>query len=64
MLPFLAAAIPIYLGPSDVTELFNERAFVNCAALGSLEACAERVREVKIAVVTKKRPLQLMFKNE
>ena len=43
---FLAGAIPIYRGPSDIGKYFNSRAFVNCGNFESLVACARYVTEL------------------
>ena len=45
--PLMAKSIPIYWGDPNVTEYFNEKAFVNCANYGNdFEAVIRRVIEL------------------
>ena len=46
LLPYLAAAVPIYLGAEEVDSIFNPRSFINCGTMKSLQECVERVVEV------------------
>ena len=39
----LAGAVPIFLGASDVTTVFNPRSFVDCSSFASLDDCAKQV---------------------
>lgn len=43
---FAAKTIPIYWGNPNVTEIYNEKAFINCHAYNSFEEVVERVREL------------------
>jgi len=43
---FASGAVPVYLGDPCVGEMFNTRAFVNVGDFPSLEAAAERVKEL------------------
>lgn len=45
--PLMAGSIPIYWGDPNVTEYFNEKAFINCASYGNdFEAVIRRVIEL------------------
>ena len=43
ILPFIAGAVPIYLGPVDASKYFNPKAYINCRDHISLEACIDYV---------------------
>jgi len=46
VLPYLAGAIPIYLGPSDVRNIFNSRSMINCDDFLTLVECVDEVIRV------------------
>lgn len=43
---FAAGTIPIYWGNPSVTDIYNEKAFINCHNYNSFEDVLERVREL------------------
>lgn len=43
---FAAGTVPIYWGNPNVTEIYNEKAFINCHAFHSFEDVLEKVKEV------------------
>lgn len=43
---FAAGTVPIYWGNPNVTEIYNEKAFINCHAFDSFEDVLEKVKEI------------------
>lgn len=43
---FAAGTVPIYWGNPNVTEIYNERAFINCHAFDSFEDVLAKVKEI------------------
>lgn len=43
---FYADTIPVYYGSDSVKEIFNEKAFINCADYESFDAVIERIKEL------------------
>lgn len=44
---FLAGAVPVYWGTADALRAFNPKSFIHCGEFTDLEACADRVAEVR-----------------
>lgn len=44
---FLAGAVPVYWGTADAFQVFNPKSFIHCGEFTGLEACADRVAEVR-----------------
>ena len=43
LLPYLAGAVPIYIGPSDGNVYINNKAIINCSLLYTMRECIEKV---------------------
>ena len=43
LLPYLAGAVPVYLGPSDGNIYINNKAIINCSLLYTMRECIEKV---------------------
>lgn len=46
ILSYLAGALPIYLGPKDVTNVFSSKSMINCGDFPSLADCVDEVVRV------------------
>ena len=43
---FFADTIPVYYGSSNVTDIFNAKAFINCSDYPSFDAVIEKIKEL------------------
>ncbi len=43
---FYSDTIPVYYGSTTVTDIFNDKAFINCANYDSLDEVIERIKEL------------------
>ena len=43
---FFAETIPVYYGSSNIKEIFNEKAFINCADYASFDDVIEKIKEL------------------
>ena len=46
VLPYLSGAVPIYLGPKEVTNFFNSKSMINCGDFPTLTDCVDEVVRV------------------